>query len=147
MIYFNLVFLLTFLLDLFTKILVRQHMAIGAEIKLAPFFSLTHIKNTGVAFGLLQGQNTLLAIFGFCVMGALLWSSARAIKENRWVAVVMGLVAAGAAGNLLDRVVYGQVTDFLDFYWGVHHWPAFNVADSAICVGAGLLILQTLRKS
>lgn len=139
-------FISVFSLDLITKSLVRARMFFGSEIRLAPFFSLVHVNNTGIAFGLFQGRNYFFIGVGVAVMAFLIYYSFRLLKEDRFTALVLAAVLGGALGNLTDRVAHGQVTDFLDFYWGAHHWPAFNVADSAICVGAGILILHSFRK-
>ncbi len=133
-----------YILDLVTKVMVRTTMAEGAEIKILPVFSLTHVKNTGVAFGLFQNKNTLLALLGFCVVTAIGLLSYRLRREDRFVSLVLAGVVGGALGNLTDRFFYGRVTDFLDFHVASFYWPVFNVADSAICVGAFLLIGQNL---
>ena len=113
-------------------------------------FQIVHTRNTGVAFGIFseQGSGTgrlLLVAFSLAVMalvGNLLWGACRNLKEHWTLAAALALVLGGAAGNLYDRVVFGSVTDFLDFYWRSHHFPVFNLADSAITVGAGLLLLN-----
>ncbi len=125
--------------------LVRSRLPLGSEMNLLPFFSLTHVENTGIAFGLFQGQNTLFIVSGIFLSGVLIWMAYQARKEDPLLPLVFGLVLSGAWGNLTDRIWYGRVTDFLDFYIGNHHWPAFNVADSAICVGAVLLLIQNFR--
>ena len=121
-------------------------MPLGSEISLLPFFSLSHVKNTGIAFGLFQGKNFLFTIVGLFVMAALIVFAYRTLKEDRFVALVMAGVLGGALGNLTDRIFFHEVTDFLDFYWGAYHWPSFNVADSAICVGMVLMIWHSLFK-
>lgn len=133
-----------YLLDLGTKILVRAKMAEGAEIKILPIFSITHVKNTGVAFGLFQNNNTLLAILGTVVVGVIIFLAFKMLREDRFSALVLAGVVGGALGNLTDRFLYGRVTDFLDFHIASYYWPVFNVADSAICVGAALLVLQSM---
>lgn len=113
-------------------------------------FQIVHTRNTGIAFGMLQGENgessTLLVVFSLLVMafiGVLLWNASRDIAREHWtLRYGLGSVMGGAVGNLYDRIVFGSVTDFLDFFWGPHHFPVFNIADSAITVGAGLLILN-----
>jgi signal peptidase II len=135
-----------YVFDLLTKILVRKHLPLGAEIKILPVFSLVHVQNTGIAFGLFQDNNVLFLIAGLAVaigMGVLAW---RLLATDRAGALAIAVVLGGALGNLTDRVWHGRVTDFLDFYWRAHHWPAFNVADSAICVGAAFLVLGELMK-
>jgi len=140
------IILVVFGLDFLTKQGVRSLMFLGQEIPLFPFFSLTHIGNTGVAFGLFQGRNFLLLIVGFILVSFLFYWGIKNLKVEKKMSLVFALVIGGALGNLTDRLVFGRVTDFLDFYWGTHHWPAFNVADSSICVGAGLMIWMSFMR-
>ncbi len=144
MIVFGAISVSLFLLDLLTKALVRARMPLGSEIKILPFFSLVHLENTGIAFGLFQGKNHLFLIAGLIVTAAMVFLGYRLLREDRFSAYAMAAVLGGGLGNLTDRFLRGRVTDFLDFFWGAHHWPAFNVADSAICVGAALLIFREL---
>lgn len=130
-----------------TKTWIRHHLQWGAEIAVTPFFSIVHVTNTGVAFGLLQGRNYILAAIGIVFTIVLIVYAVRSQKTDPFLSAILGLITAGAWGNLIDRLAFGQVTDFLDFFAGAHHWPAFNVADSAICVGAALLIWDNLRRS
>jgi signal peptidase II len=135
-----------FLFDLITKTLVRKNLPFGAEIKILPFFSVVHVTNTGIAFGMLQDNNFALLVVGLMVVAAMVFMAWKTVGTDRPSAYMIALVVGGALGNLTDRFVFGHVTDFLDFYWEAHHWPAFNVADSAICVGATLLILRELTR-
>ena len=143
-----LLFVIAFLVygaDVLTKVIIRSRMPVGTEIKLLPFFSLTHVENTGIAFGLFPNRNVVFLVIGLIMTVALVWVALKNLKETPSVSYVFALVLGGAWGNLTDRACYGRVTDFLDFYWGVHHWPAFNVADAAICVGAFLLVLNNFH--
>ena len=147
MIPFAAISLSVYAFDLLTKILVRKNLPLGAEIKILPVFSLVHVQNTGIAFGLFQDNNFLLLIMGLAVAGGMTVMAYKLLLTDRLSAYLIAMVLGGALGNLTDRYFYGRVTDFLDFYWQTHHWPAFNVADSAICVGATLLIAsEFLRK-
>ena len=139
------IFASVLLLDVGTKAVVRATMSLGREIPLLPFFSLTHVRNTGIAFGLFQDRNAVLIVIGLAVAAALAVYGLRLLREDRWSAYAIAGVLGGAIGNLFDRIAFGWVTDFLDFYAGPYHWPVFNVADSAICVGAGLLLWRGLR--
>lgn len=113
------------------------------------FFSLTHVSNRGAAFGLFSGTgNSLVATFlvvfslaAVAVVLALLWRS----RLERSVGVSVALILGGALGNLVDRLRTGAVVDFLDFHLGRFHWPAFNLADSAIVVGTAVLVYQLVR--
>jgi signal peptidase II len=139
-------------LDAVTKWLVMQRLDLHDSVPLIPdFFQLVHVRNTGAAFGI--GANTesalmpfLLnagAITVFCVVVAYAF---RAAVSDRLLQVGLHLILGGAIGNLIDRFRFGYVVDFLDFFVGDHHWPAFNVADSAICVGIALLFLDMKRR-
>lgn len=135
-----------YILDLVTKILIRSHLPLGAEISLLPFFSITHIENTGVAFGMFQGWNGVLLGLGLIIVSVVVVLGVKSLKTDRSFALILALVVGGALGNLTDRVFQGKVTDFLDFFIGNWHWPAFNVADSAICIGATLLIIYSFKR-
>ncbi|MBI4161648.1 MAG: signal peptidase II [Acidobacteria bacterium] len=114
------------------------------------WFDLTFVANRGALFGLGREFGPALRTLAFAFLpavavvflAALLWRSRR--REAGFQGG-LALILGGAAGNLLDRIRLGFVTDFLDFYWGTHHWPAFNLADASICVGVGLLGLDLLR--
>lgn len=137
--------------DRASKSLVEAEVDSWEQIPVIPgFFQIVHTRNTGIAFGMLQSDggesSMLLIIFALVVMafiGALLWNASKDIAREHWtMRYGLGLVMGGAIGNLYDRIVLGSVTDFLDFYWGSAHFPSFNVADSAITIGAALLILN-----
>lgn len=112
------------------------------------FVQIVHTRNEGIAFGLFSdsGGNTLLIAFSVVVLalvGWMLYTAIRTPAAEHWtMRAALGLVLGGAAGNLYDRVVFGSVTDFLDFHIGSSHFPVFNVADSAITVGASLLLVN-----
>lgn len=135
--------------DRFTKELVKRKFFLGESVPLLPFFHLTHIENTGIAFGLGQGWNDFFigsSIFLLIVLLFLRRKWERAEPNNLKLKIALALVIGGALGNLYDRIVYGRVTDFLDFFVGHYHWPAFNIADSSICIGAVLLFLSQLKR-
>ncbi|MCL4794167.1 MAG: signal peptidase II [Bryobacteraceae bacterium] len=135
------------LADRLTKVLVETRVQPWEMVPVIPgFFQIVFLRNTGIAFGFLQssdGQTSiLLVLFSLGVLafiGFMLWQSPR---EHWTLRYGLGCVLGGAAGNLYDRIVFRGVTDFLDFYWGRYHFPAFNVADAAITCGAGLLLLN-----
>ena len=133
------------ILDRLTKWLVIQKIPLYSSVDVIPgVFRLTHLENTGAAFSLLADSPgpwvgrflVLFSLTAVVMISILLWKSKEAINLNT---VSLALVLGGALGNLWDRLVRGQVTDFLDVYAGSHHWPPFNIADSAIVVGALLL--------
>jgi len=138
----------TIALDQLTKLQVQKHFSLHESLPiLEGFFSLTYILNPGAAFGFLADQGeTFRAIF-FLVVSVialgLLASFFRQTPEDEPLALgAISLLFGGAIGNLIDRVRLGEVVDFLDFYIGQHHWPAFNVADSAITVGISFLMIH-----
>jgi signal peptidase II len=135
-------------LDRLTKWLVAQNIVLQDYRDVVPgLFRLTHVQNQGAAFGLFSDSPSewkvamliLFSVAALAVVSALLWKNGNAMNAT---AVALSLVFGGALGNLWDRVASGRVIDFLDFYVGSHHWPAFNIADSAIVVGALLLLSE-----
>jgi len=146
-------FLLAFvvvLLDHWTKYLAASRIRLYANIQVIPgFFRLTHTENTGAAFSLFadhpaRWKTELLIAFSVVAMAivfVLLWKQSRALTIT---GIALSLILCGAAGNLWDRLATGHVVDFLLFYVKHYEWPVFNLADSSIVVGAGLLILEIL---
>lgn len=136
--------------DQLTKLWVVRHFRMYESREIIPgFFHLTYLTNTGAAFGFLAGeQSTLRQLFFVVVaMVALLAMGYffRTLKDrSQLYTVAIGLISGGAVGNLIDRIRLGSVIDFLDFFIGRYHWPAFNVADSAITVGVSLFLLASL---
>jgi signal peptidase II len=142
---------LVFVLDRLTKWLVETHVSALDTLHVIPgFFDIVHSQNRGVAFGFFNDSTSewrttvliLLSVLAVVFISAMLWRPARMDRFSLWG---LSLVLGGAAGNVFDRVVSGRVTDFLEVYIRDHHWPTFNVADSAIVIGSGLLILDMLR--
>ena len=140
------------LLDQLTKAIVAGRMALHQSITIVDgFFSLTYVRNTGAAFGFLAGRLEDLRVPFFLIVSAgavvvLVWFIRSIAPERRWMIVACGAVLGGAIGNMIDRVAFGEVIDFLDVYVGAYHWPTFNLADSAITVGVILLTLESLRQ-
>jgi signal peptidase II len=136
--------------DQLTKGLVMAYFGLYELRPVIPgLFNLTYLTNTGAAFGMLAGAQTIWrqAFFvgvAVAALGVMAFSYRQFRSQGKIFAHAIGLIAGGAVGNLIDRLRFGAVVDFLDFYVGSHHWPAFNVADSAICVGVGLFILGSL---
>ena len=135
-------------LDQGTKFLVCSNLrAWTSRIDVLPgFFSLVHVCNTGAAWGILRGQTLLLAVLSVLVAVGILsrfGHLAEGHAERIWA---LGLILGGIAGNLVDRIMWGHVIDFLSFYFRSFEWPAFNVADSAISCGVGLFVLSSLMR-
>ncbi|MBK8872106.1 MAG: signal peptidase II [Elusimicrobia bacterium] len=132
--------------DQISKIVVENRMPLGHTIPILPFFSLSHVQNTGAAFGMFADSNGAFIVLTVVILALLAKMHRELAGQGTWAAVGVLLVWGGAVGNLVDRIRTGAVTDFLDFYWRGWHWPAFNVADSAITVGVTLLFVQNLFK-
>jgi len=146
--YFFLIAAGVLLLDRLAKWAVSENLALHDSIAIIPgFFHLTHVQNTGAAFGLFAestvhwkvGALVSFSIIALLVVSALLWKHSHALSTTT---VGLSLILGGATGNLWDRLFSGHVVDFLDFSLGGYHWPAFNVADSAIVIGALLLVSE-----
>ena len=138
---------LSLLLDQASKLAVDGSMQLFESIPLLPYFNLTYVHNTGAAFSFLSDaggwQRWLFAGLAVVMSGIIgLWL-ARLKQHETLMAVALALVLGGAIGNLIDRVAYGYVIDFLDVYYQDWHWPAFNIADSAICIGVALMLLES----
>ncbi len=139
-------------LDQIVKVWFQRNFYVGEFLEVTSFFNLCHVRNTGAAFSFLsEAGGWQMAFFaGLAAVVAVVCLVAMKRSSRAVVQCAAALVFSGAVGNAIDRVVLGSVVDFLDFHWGVWHWPAFNVADIAICCGAALLLvaewLRTERK-
>ncbi len=138
---------LVVIVDQLTKQQVTNSFVLFESREVLPdFFNLTYLCNTGAAFGLLAGDHgwwrrTFFVLVAVAALG-FISAAFRHFRHKEPIFVYsLGLIGGGALGNLIDRLRFGYVIDFLDFYIGGHHWPAFNVADSAICVGVGMFLL------
>lgn len=133
-------------LDQATKWLALKYLLGHAAVAVAPFLNLVLVFNRGAAFGFLNDagdwQNMLFAVVALIACIIILNLLRRLEWRNTKVAVGLSLILGGAIGNVIDRLIYGYVIDFIDVYYHAWHWPAFNVADSAITIGAVLLILD-----
>jgi signal peptidase II len=138
------------LLDQITKITVNKTFRWGEEVVITPFFNLVLAYNKGAAFNFLSNESGWQRYFftGIGIAAALfIIYLLKKHAGQRMFCWALALILGGAIGNVIDRVLYGHVVDFLDFHWkGLGHFPAFNIADSAICVGAALFILDELRR-
>ena len=141
----------TFALDQLTKYWARSSLptndrGFGEPVSvITNFWDWRLSYNTGSAFGMFSNATyarVFLTVVGLVAMGAILWMVHKAKDDQRRLAVGLGLVGGGAIGNVVDRVLFGKVTDFVVWRWHQHEWPTFNVADAALCVGVGLLFLD-----
>ncbi|WP_305042873.1 signal peptidase II [Geoalkalibacter sp.] len=137
-------------LDQLTKIYIDSRFALYESVRVIEnFFSITYVRNPGAAFGILSESAFRIPFFitiGLVATVGILWYISRLEPERKWLPLALALVLSGAVGNLIDRVRLGEVIDFLDVHWYQHHWPAFNVADSAITVGVGMLLIDMWRE-
>ena len=140
-----LVALFIVVLDQASKEWVRGAFSLHDSIPILPgFFDLTYIRNTGAAWGMFSGQNIALSALALVMLALLVAFRRRILPPGRPHRVALGLLCGGIVGNLFDRLRLDYVTDFLDFHFRGAHFPAFNVADSAICVGVFIYLLGTL---
>ena len=148
--YHFLIAVMVVVLDRVTKWLVAANITLHDSIAVLPgFFRLTHVQNSGAAFGLFAESSSewkvailiLFSVLALAVVSALLWKNSHSMTTT---GVGLSLILGGAIGNLYDRLLAGHVVDFFDFYLGGYHWPAFNIADSAIVIGALLLVAEIL---
>ena len=159
---FTIFTVISFALDQWTKILARHHLrplgSRNAKVVVEGWFDLRYAENPGVAFSMLQdipGGRVLLTLLAVGAFLLVLYYLRKTPLDNTRLHIALGLVGGGAIGNLVDRVIYGKVTDFivwkvvltkprLGFDVGVHEWPAFNIADAALCIGVGLMLLDMI---
>lgn len=138
-----------FIVDQFTKAMVMGYFALGDAQRITGFFNLVRVHNSGAAFSFLAGaggwQRWFFTGVGVVATGVMLWLL-RAHAGQRLFCSAISLLLGGAVGNVIDRLLHGHVIDFLDFHWAGWHFPAFNVADSAITLGACLLILDEILR-
>lgn len=139
--------LVVILVDQLSKYWILSHVLENDYIiRLTPFFNIVKAWNTGASFSMFSDKGALgaivLCVVALAIVAALLWWLKG--EKNRLSQLALGMIIGGAIGNVIDRVRIGAVFDFLDVYWGSHHWPAFNAADSFICIGAVILIIQSI---
>ena len=141
--------LVLFILDQFTKTLILGYYRLGDHTPVTGFFNIVRAHNTGAAFSFLADaggwQRWLFTGIGVVATVVIVWQL-HAHRGQRLLGLALSSILGGAIGNVVDRLQHGYVVDFLDFYWGASHFPAFNVADMAISIGAVLLILDELRR-
>ena len=137
--------------DQLTKFIVDRTMPLHHSIPVIDgFFNLTYIRNTGAAFGILSGAAAafrlpFLLLFSLLAIGFIVVLLRRLPDRETGLITALSFILGGAVGNLIDRAVYGEVIDFLDFYWGNFHWPAFNLADSFITVGVVITVYYLIK--
>lgn len=144
MVYY-LIALIVFLVDQGTKYLIATRLELGEQIPvIKDFFMITSHRNQGAAFGILQGQQWFFVVVTVIVVAGIVWYLNKARATRKLLPTALALVLGGAVGNFLDRLLNGEVVDFLMFNFGSYTFPIFNVADSCIVIGVVLIILDTL---
>jgi signal peptidase II len=139
-------------LDRWTKWLIHSRLLLNQTILIIDgFFNITYVRNTGVAFGILDPvslplKSALLALLSLAAIAGVILYSWRTPVSKTLLQVALNLILAGAVGNLYDRIKYGYVVDFIEVYFRGYRWPSFNLADSAITVGVGLLTVELFRR-
>ncbi|MFH1283411.1 MAG: signal peptidase II [bacterium] len=129
-----------FMIDQISKLIIRNNLFLGESIKVFPFLYITYITNTGTAFGLAKGNNTFFIIVILIVIFFIV-AFKKSIFSPSWVSFISySLILGGAFGNLLDRIMFGKVIDFIDFRF----WPVFNFADTFVSIGAILYLAESL---
>lgn len=135
--------------DQVSKQMVVAMMDYRESIAVMPYFNLTYVHNPGAAFSFLadQGgwQRWFFTAIAFSVSIALVVWLAKTPKKDKFISIAFSLILSGAVGNLIDRFMFSYVIDFLDFYIGNNHWPAFNIADSAIFIGAAMMLIESFK--
>ncbi len=143
---------LVFIADISIKYLVMNGMGYGWDnrIEVLPFFNFLYVHNYGAAFSFLSDQagwqRWFFTAIAFAVCGMLIFWMSKLPAKEKWNNIAYAMIVGGALGNVYDRLVHGFVVDYLDVFWKNYHWPAFNLADAAICIGAAMIILDGFRK-
>ncbi|MFF2909724.1 signal peptidase II [Paenibacillus sp. NPDC057934] len=145
MVYY-LIALIAFLIDQATKYVIATRLELGEQIPvIGNFFLITSHRNRGAAFGILEGQQWFFILVTIVVVAGIVWYLNKVKATRKLLPTALGLVLGGAVGNFLDRMLNGEVVDFLQFNFGSYTFPIFNVADSCIVIGVALIILDSLR--
>ncbi len=136
------------LADQITKMLIEAALIPQEVVPVFPGFNLFLTYNKGVSFSFLSSDHTWMpwALSALALVICLFIVQWMRVEKSRLILTGLALILGGAIGNVIDRIRFGAVVDFLDVYVGSYHWPAFNVADSAICIGVGLILLDYLKK-
>ncbi|MFO7577784.1 MAG: signal peptidase II [Pelovirga sp.] len=131
--------------DQLSKLYIVKAFALGqVKVLISNHAYITHVRNPGAAFGLFADSAWRLPFFlsvALVALVAILWYLRSLPAAATWMHLALGLVFGGAIGNVIDRIRFGEVIDFIGVHWYVYHWPSFNVADSAICVGVGIMLV------
>ncbi|MFQ1019575.1 signal peptidase II [Gilliamella sp. CG13] len=144
--YWLLISTIVFFVDIASKFWILTKFNLYESINVLPFFSITYVQNIGAAFSIFEGQRWMLAAVALLISGAIVYMLYRNKRQQKLENFSLSLILGGALGNLFDRLYHGFVVDFLDVNFGSWHYPTFNIADCAICIGIGLFILSSYKK-
>ena len=138
--------LLVIIIDQISKHLILSNIDYSQPIKIIEnFFYINHVHNPGAAFGIFPNSRIFFIIFAVITVIVLVIYCFKQTPAKNFHKIIFGLIIGGAIGNLIDRIRFGYVIDFLDFYFGKFHYPTFNIADTSICIGIGLVMLHLLK--
>ena len=144
--YWLLLAVVVFVIDIASKFWIVKNFSLFESVNLLPFFSITYVRNIGAAFSIFEGQRWILAAIAFIVSAVIVYMLYRNKHKQKLENFSLALILGGALGNLFDRLYHGFVVDFLDVNFGDWHYPTFNIADCAICLGIGVFILSNYVK-
>lgn len=144
--YWLLLAIVVFIIDIASKFYILDRFELFETVNLLPFFSITYVRNIGAAFSIFEGQRVMLAAIALVISAVIVYMLYRNNRSQKLENLSLSLILGGALGNLFDRLYHGFVVDFLDVNFGNWHYPTFNIADCAICVGIGLFIISSYKK-
>ncbi len=136
---------LVFIVDIASKFLIINHFYLYESVNLLPFFSITYVRNIGAAFSIFEGQRLMLAAIAMVVSAVIIYLLYRNRRDKKLENFSLSCILGGALGNLFDRLYHGFVVDFLDVNFGDWHYPTFNIADCAICIGIALFVFASYK--
>ncbi|MEW6068334.1 MAG: signal peptidase II [Nitrospirota bacterium] len=142
-VYIPLIVSLVIILDQITKYLIKNYLSPMDSIEIFAFLHIVNVRNTGAAFGILKNFSS---IFFIAISLTAIIFVIYLLKKKVYNAIGLSLLLGGAIGNLIDRILYAKVVDFIDFSIGNYHWPAFNLADSSLTIGIGIILLTSVLK-
>lgn len=144
--YWVLLAIVVFIIDIASKFYILDRFELFETVNLLPFFSITYVRNIGAAFSIFEGQRVMLAAIALVISAVIVYMLYRNNRSQKLENLSLSMILGGALGNLFDRLYHGFVVDFLDVNFGHWHYPTFNIADCAICVGIGLFIISSYKK-
>ncbi|OCG38618.1 signal peptidase II [Gilliamella sp. Imp1-6] len=144
--YWLLFAIIVFIIDIASKFWILNNFSLFESVNLLPFFSITYVRNIGAAFSIFEGQRMMLAAIALIISAVIVHMLYRNTRQQKLENLSLSMILGGALGNLFDRLYHGFVIDFLDVNFGDWHYPTFNIADCAICVGIGLFIFSNYKK-